>query len=171
MSSSRHVLEALSKRCTGPKGFCSASRGSRHGTTTGRAARDAAVYPFQLCKAILVGLHKQLKAEGRLTQGVFGIQALWEADPFDGEWVEYVDVRTGERVSLLEYEKLDELFQVSHGRDGTYRDGVTGQELKPELVKAARQEEMEFFRDKKVWVKRPRGEARRVSGKYPISVK
>ena len=116
MSSSRHVLEALRHRCQGTGGHCTRRGGGRHGSTTGKTAREAAVYPFKLCKALLVGLHKQLKAEGKLTDGVVGVQGLFEASPLDGQLTSYVDVHTGEQVQCLEYPKLEELFAVNKGQ-------------------------------------------------------
>ena len=171
MSSSRHVLQSLSRRCSGKDGMCSSARGGQHGSTTGRAAREAAIYPFQLCKAILTGLHRQLRAEGKLQDGTVGVQALFDDEVLEGKTVTYVDVHTGEEVHTLEYAKLDALFQVSESNVQSYRDGVTGQDLDPILVKAARREEMEFFRSKEVWRKRPRSEARQRTGKEPVTVK
>ena len=85
MSSSRHVLESLRQRCLGRNGGCSSGGGSqRHGSTTGRAAREAAVYPFRLCKAMLLGLHRQLRAEGKLRDGEVGVQALFDDEVLEG---------------------------------------------------------------------------------------
>ena len=56
MTNSPCVAEALSKRCSGLKGYCSRQGGGRHMTASGRLAREMAVYPFILCKAILMGL-------------------------------------------------------------------------------------------------------------------
>ena len=52
-----------------------------------------------------------------------------------------------------------------------FRDDLTGQPLKPELVKAARRKELEYFNTKGVWTLRPRAEARERQGKPPITVK
>ena len=48
---------------------------------------------------------------------------------------------------------------------------MTGQELIPELVRAARRKELEYFQSKNVWTRRPLEECRRRTGKRPISVK
>ena len=55
--------------------------------------------------------------------------------------------------------------------EATYKDDLTGQLLPPDLVRAARAKELEYFEAKEVWNKRPVGEARRVTGKPPISVR
>jgi len=71
MSNSPHILQQLRKRCTGPRGICSYT-GTPHRHATGKVARDAAIYPFLLCKAILLGLCKQLRGDGHLTAGSCG---------------------------------------------------------------------------------------------------
>ena len=52
-----------------------------------------------------------------------------------------------------------------------FRDDLTGQPLDPVLVREARQKELDYFEAKKVWVRKDIGEARRVTGKPPISVR
>ena len=59
MSNCGEILEALAKRCTGQGGVCSATN-TPHQVCSGRAARDAAIYPFAMCKAILEGLRNYL---------------------------------------------------------------------------------------------------------------
>ena len=52
--------------------------------------------------------------------------------------------------------------QIEH--QPVYRDDLTGQLLDPELVRAARAKELEYFESKLVWEKKAMGEARRVTG-------
>ena len=52
-----------------------------------------------------------------------------------------------------------------------FKDDLTGQLLPPDLVHAARKLELDYFNGKMVWEKRPIGEARRVTGKPPITVR
>ena len=59
MSNSPHILQQLSRRCSGPRGMCSAT-GTPHRHAIGKVARNAVVYPFLLRKAILMGLCEQL---------------------------------------------------------------------------------------------------------------
>ena len=54
---------------------------------------------------------------------------------------------------------------------GRYKDDITGQVLRDDLVREARSKELEYFRTKGVWAKRPRREARQVTGRPPISVR
>ena len=53
------------------------------------------MYPFKLCKAILVGFRNQLIRDGRLPQGSHGFQALFEEDVV----ASYFDAITGEALS------------------------------------------------------------------------
>ena len=53
--------------------------GGHHRLASGGRARAAAIYPFQLCKAILRGFRNQLRSDGRMIQGICGLQSLeWE---------------------------------------------------------------------------------------------
>ena len=52
-----------------------------------------------------------------------------------------------------------------------FKDDLTGQLLPPDLVRAARKLELEYFDGKVVWEKRPIAEARRVTGKPPVTVR
>ena len=77
MSNSADVLKALEQRCAGRGGAC--SMGGHHRLASGGRARAAAVYPFQLCKAILRGFRNQLRSDGRQIQGIYGLQSPeWE---------------------------------------------------------------------------------------------
>ena len=78
MSNSPAILEQLKRRCRGRNGFC--SDGRRHGLTSGQAAREAAAYPFRLCRAILVGMRNELARTGHLTHGMLGYQAMFHED-------------------------------------------------------------------------------------------
>ena len=40
----------------------------------GRVCKESAVYPFEFCKAILMGCRRQLVMDGRLVVGIIGIQ-------------------------------------------------------------------------------------------------
>ena len=68
------LRDALQVRCTGRGGACSRPRGGAHRVAEGRVCKESAVYPFQLCKAILMGCRRQLVIDGRLTIGICGIQ-------------------------------------------------------------------------------------------------
>ena len=64
MSNGEEILKALDKRCSGRGGRCSRRRGGDHVMVEGKLARLSAVYPFEMCRAILVGCRNQLYADG-----------------------------------------------------------------------------------------------------------
>ena len=160
MSNSEEILKQLQNRCAGRGGWC--SLGGTHQVCSGSTARKAALYPFKLCKAILVGCRNQLLADRRMTEGIHGIHPQ---GAFDDEH---------EREILCAEWLKEECVDVeinSIGQQITYRDAMTGQMLDPTLVKAARKLELEYFASKQVWHKRTREEAFRNQGKAPITVK
>ena len=147
MSNSEEVLKALSKRCSGRGGQCDRPAGGKHQPCSGKIAKEAAIYPRALCRAILKGICAQLKKDGNLEQGVFGVDTAHEHSgvPAQGE--------------------------LPEGCSGKYRDDITKQPLRDELVHAARKTELEYFRSKSVWVKRPRQEAFDKTHRAPITVR
>ena len=81
MINSSHIALSSEFKCVGQGGECSRPIGSRHQLCSGRHARQAAKYSPGLCQAILRGIRNQLRADGLLKDGCYGIQALDE----DGE--------------------------------------------------------------------------------------
>ncbi len=148
MSNAAKLLERLSVRCEGRGGECSRPRGGRHAVAMGRVARGAARYPAKLCRAIIKGMTDQLRHAGIVKSGEAGLHAVTD----DNE-VEEV-MKTAE-----------------HGYSGQYRDDITGQVLRDDLVLEARQKELAYFDSKGVWMKCPKGEARLRTGKGAISVR
>ena len=55
--------------------------------------------------------------------------------------------------------------------DQIFKDDLTGQLLNPELVRAARAKELEYFDDRDVWEVRSIEESRRHTGKPPVTVR
>ena len=154
MSNAPKILEMLGRRCKGRGGAC--SMGGFHRLCSGGRAREAAIYPFALCKAILQGIRNQMRHDHRLQEGMCGLQAL--------------ELETQDVVAnLLEID--DEVEVCTMSKAGKVLDSLTGQPLDPELVRKARQEELKYFKDKGVWTKKPRQEAYQRMGKAPISVK
>ena len=166
--------------------MCSA--GGRHRLASGGRARAAAIYPFQLCKAILRGFLNQMRSDGRLAEGLCGLQSR--------EWEEVQSLNWGELLhdgSLRAHDRrapATEEFQ-SMSADGraevrrqevcagdvesrrsseSFRDAIAGRSLDPTLVRGAMRKELRYFESKWVWHKRPRSEAYKFIGKPPISV-
>jgi hypothetical protein len=88
----------------------------------------------------------QMRSDGILGGGCFGLQAAEENNQ--------------------DLEKTPE-----NGYSGRYKDDLTGQVLKDELVRAARAQELGYFAQKGVWEKRPRQECYEKTKKSPISVR
>ena len=140
------------------------------------------MYPFQLCKAILMGLCKQFREDGHLTAGACGFTAWNEtvenlSDTYVNREAKCILAISEE----AEAESEEEYNDVPHG-DGKVcytaafgekpiRDAMSGQVLERNLVMVARQKELKYFLAKEVWMKRPRSEAYRNTGKRPMSVK
>ncbi len=168
MSNSEEILKMLGRRCNGRQGWCSRPQGGKHRVCSGRHTRLAAVYPLRLCKAILYGCRNQLREDGRYVVGLIGMQPKME----DG----MTDAALERRVRRLWNIEVEESVEILKApRDATqqevFRDDLTGQPLVPELVRAARRRELEYFAAKGVWAKRSRDEAFRITGKAPISVR
>ena len=146
LTNSKSLNEILQRTCSGTGGVC--SRGGSHVHCTGRIAKEAAIYPRGLCQAVIKGIVDQLKQDRLLKSGCFGVQVA------DDE------------------EEIESLCQsVSTGYSGKFKDDLTGQVLKDELVHDARRIELDFFNRKGVWVKVPYEEARRRTGRPPITVR
>ena len=115
----------------------------------------AAVYDFKLCRAILVGFRKQLQKDGLCKDGFVGmLEATMEREDVPATLP--CLLFSGENGQVLK-------VQVSNGE--TFRDDLTGQALNPELVRAARAKELEYFDGKNVWQLKPIDECRSVTGK------
>ncbi len=148
MSNSPEICKALSKTCQGAHGFCSRPEGGKHVILEGALTKDAARYPRKLCQAVPRGTAAQLRADRRLKPGCVGIQAVDDDDAVQ-----------------------QTLYGPEQGYSGKYKDDLTGQTLKDELVAAARLKELEYFNRKGVWVKVPHQRARQRTGRQPITVR
>ena len=117
----------------------------------------AAIYHFKHCRAILVGFRNQLKVDGVCRDGFIG---LLEAGQEKGDVLPCFNLSIGEDV-----------YEVEIDGGPIYHDDLTGQILDSKLVREARQKELDFFEAKNVWLRRPFEEARRRTGKPPITVR
>ena len=148
LSNAPHLLARLEKRCSGHGGECSRRRGGRHAICEGKIAKEAAKYSDELCKAILRGMYDQMRASGIVRDHEVGLHAVTD------------DLKVQE-----EFKTRDPRFS------GKFKDDLSGQVLRDDLVHEARAKEMQYFRSKGVWTKRPRREARHATGRPPISVR
>ena len=144
MTNCRGVAEELCRLCTGKGGQCSRPAGGRHAQCSGMVARQAAVFPFELCKAVLMGFSRQMKEVGCLVDGVLGLQYP---------------------------EESNEVLLIDSGDQKKVIDAMTGQELPYDLVMIARKKEMDYFKSKGVWAKRTIKECLEITGRPPVTVK
>ena len=86
---------------------------------------------------MLKGISQQLHEDGLMKQGCFGIQ-----------------------VADDDAKMLQDLYSPERGYSGKYKDDLTGQPLRDDLVKAARKVELDFSHSKGVWRKAPRSKAK-----------
>ena len=97
---------------------------------------------------MLKGIRNQLRAEGTLKSGCFGVQ-----------------------VADDEAEIERQLRGPAQGYSGMHKDDLTGQVLHDGMVKSARATELAYFNSKKVWNKVPKARAKASTGRAPISVR
>ena len=103
-------------------------------------AKNAQIYPEDLCMAILKGLKEQLTADKRLRPHEQLLQVCTE-------------------------EEVKTVFLVDDGIE--YCDDVSGKMLEKNLVENARAEEMQVFKEHEVYTKVPVEEAMEQTGKIP----
>ena len=152
------LAKKLRTRCLGKDGDCSRPKGGTHAQCRGKVARKAAVYDFKLCRAILTGFRDQLRVDGLYKDGFIGMLED-RGDKPDLIPVYHLTSQSGA------------ILKVQINGEEVFKDDLTGQLLPPDLVKAARKLELDYFNGKLVWEKRPLSEARRVTGKPPITVR
>ena len=148
MSNSRALLHHLHRRCHGHDGWCTRRKGGKHVVVQGKLTRGTAIYSDKLCRAIIRGMTAQLKVDGLIKDGEVGINAM------DDDAAVEATLRGPEQ-----------------GFSGQYRDDLTNQVLRDDLVKEARRKELDYFCSKGVWLKRPKEDARAKTGRSPISVR
>ena len=177
MSNSIEIRHALSRVCEGRNGECSRPQGGKHTTVQGSVTKSTAIYPRELCRAVLRGMTAQLRRDRRLIAGCYGIQVEDAGlDPVSVD-KETDGVMHGHLLALAAEVKGEDamaerqLFGPAQGYSGKYKDDLTGQPLRDDLVKMARAKELEFFCSKGVWIKVPRRRSFEKIGKPPISVR
>ena len=97
-----------------------------------------ALYHFKLCRAMIVGFCKQLQKDGLCRDGFVGMVEKTESVPLV-------------LPCLMLSNKHGKVLKVQVEGDQTYRDDLTGQLLNPEIVRADRAKELEYFDGKDVW--------------------
>jgi hypothetical protein len=180
MSSSKAVLEMLSKRC---------DRSHTHQHLVNGRAKAAAIYPPALCRAILRGIAKQRRLEGEVVPNhileatdkgcaIYNLQGKEE----EGERLELsgdaeFEELEHERDALAKNWTCVRAPQVAralnnpdkfHADGQAYYDNITGELLPPDLVLKARKEEIDFMLEWRVWDEVPVSRSWQVTGKGPL---
>ena len=132
MSNAPFLLDELQLRCQGRLGECSRRKGGRHALCMGRAARLAAIFPLQLCNAILRGFARQLTHDGIIKPGSIGLHVVEEDCHVMS--VSGVDCRMRSLDGKLEV-TCDIPAMSINGK--MYKDDLTGLPLDEALVRAA----------------------------------
>ena len=148
MSNAPRLLERLNKKCRSSDGWCTRAKGGKHVTIQGGITSTTARYSKKLCKTILRGMADEMRARGIMRDGEIGLHAM------EDETAAGVLEKT-----------------AAQGYSGKYRDDITGQLLRDDLVKAARALELQYFNAKGVWAKKLKTRARQRTGRGPISVR
>ena len=160
MSNSPEIIKRVSKQCTN-RGEKDVSKHHRHGDITCGRARQCQVYPKAFCRAVCSGIaaQKRLDELGLKAMPIMSIEEMLNTVP--------EDLKAGDPAADLHED--DPFDDPSHKMEAF--DDVSGAELDPILVRLARQEEMEYFRERKVYEKVDAEECWNVTGKGPISVR
>ena len=144
VSSSRHMLECLDKRC---------DRSHQHRHLTGGRCKDAAFYPLPLVKAILRGIRCTADAEAHCKEErafhTAVINALKEGNSSDEKGDVVVEVPTC-WVKRVKGGKLQIHFEDCNVRRQCV-DGCTGEVLHRDRAKAAMIKALTDFCEKHVW--------------------
>ena len=139
----------------------------------GETAKLAAIYPFKLCTAILRGLSRQLVSDGVLKTGCIGLHMIEEQPP------QYVMGIEESRSGDEQRSRIGGCTSITRG-DGQvlsmagakpYIDDLAGIVLDSQLVQIAIKKELQYFEDKDVWKMEPIANAKKYTGKPPISVR
>jgi hypothetical protein len=161
MTNSSHIASELSRRCSGKLGLCSRKQGGKHALCNGERAKAAAIYPFALCRAILTGFRNQMMADGKLKPGSVGLNCAM----IDG------GVEQLQESHWIAGDGQGQVLKLQIASDERFVDDLIGHQLDPALCRAARKKEMDFVREKGLWLKRSVKECWDKTGGPPISVR
>ena len=134
MTNAPKIAEELSKRCDGSH---------QHQNLMEGRAKEAAIYPPELCRAICTGLMKQKNEGLEQIRSLMSVSHLTKIEDTD--------------IDKIETEHTDE----TGGWKMEAWDDLIGEGLDAREVLKARGKEIGYVEDKKVWTKMPRKEAQR----------
>jgi hypothetical protein len=160
MSNGIMLLRALMGRCDGSH---------KHTVLLNGRPEAAAVYPPKLVRSILRGIKDQWEADFQMPPA--GV--LRDLCAITTKQIHEITQNAARRYEC-DRRPIEEQAPAStngNWNDDWCVDDVSGEFLDPQLVKAAREEEMTFLKTKRVYDKVPIEEARRITGKAPIGTR
>ena len=140
MTNSQCMAEELSKRCRGEHA---------HQALEGGRAKEARIYPEELCEAMVRGVIRQME------DNVESLRCLMTVKATDSIWQESEGLKARSQGGDHEEDWTDGLTNEAW-------DDVTGGVLDKKEVVKARLKELEYVKDKEVWVKIPRWRAKQM---------
>lgn len=156
MTNSPCIAQSLSRRCPNTTNTMI----HQHIRLEGGRTRAAQIYPPELCKAICEGFKAQLEADRK---GQFLLAEIQQDGNNNGG-----DMVNASRELKGRYETVVE--DNSEEMDTAWGD-VSGAELNPAAVRAARAEEIEYVHKMNLYAKVPIEECASRTGKQPTSVR
>ena len=156
MTNSICIAQKLDKRCPNPSG----NPIHQHIVLDNGRTRAAQIYPEKLCKAICEGLQEQIRKDER---GQFLLMNLDNDGTTSSAELQNSAQKIKHKYPTVE-EDNDEDLEAAW-------DDVSGMEFDPKMVKAARQEEIEYVRKIHLYDKVPISECKRTIGRMPIIVR
>ena len=153
LTNSGCVAARLSARCDGSHS---------HQPLVGGRASAAQVYPPELCRAIAAGLADQLRADAETAdlehRELYCVDSPMEPIP---------------EVAKCDEDDAEttELNNVAPVGEWAAFDDLKGQQLDPDMVRAARAEEMKFLWDREVYEVVPVSECVETTGRRPLGLK
>jgi hypothetical protein len=165
LSSAEEVLKLLGRKCT---------REHKHQRLAQGRTRDAAVYPPELCRAMLRGIEAQRRREGHVHSDTLRRDLDRGCAVYSlGRDSEQTIYGMGEEVAPdEEYTRVQDEQEClqKHGSQ-RYWDAITNEELPASLTAEARAEELAFMNEWKVWDVVPVAECWKSTGKKPLQRK
>ena len=150
------IAKQLSKRCPNRSG----NTVHVHVRLENGRAKEAHEYPDKLCRAICLGMQEQVEAD---RAGKFLLTTIGVEDSANNRSVVEEVKKMEQKYKTVEEEDMEPIE--------TTWDDVSGKEFDFVKVKVARQEEVEYVREKQFYTKVPVSECMKETGEPPISVR
>ena len=149
------IANQLKERCPNRQGH----QVHKHVVLQNGRTRAAQIYPEGLCKAICAGLQEQMQLDA---QGRFLLMSIDAQEDTTSQELKRSAEKLRQKYKTVEEE--DDPMEMAW-------DDVSGAELNPTMVKAARQEEIDYVRNMHMYDNVPITECKRATGKMPITVR